>query len=189
MGVLILNRRTALWEKSASIRPRRAVQRNDEASDENQKREELTDDGSSESIATIKTNTIAASRSVDFDLSGVWLEALGGVLGGDAALEGEATDGDAVLGEAKLFERCAGGNLNLRRDDIDAGDLFGDGVFDLTKARLVSSDSLQIFACSELSDSPSEHSHSGVDFDKVVTVLLVDQKLGRTSISVVGGLG
>lgn len=90
-----------------------------------------------------------------FNLARVWLEALGWVLGRDAALDGKAAGRDAVLGEAKLLEGGASRDLDLRRDNVDAGDLLGDGVLDLD---------------------------TGVDLDEIVAVLLIDEELGlRTS--------
>jgi len=54
------------------------------------------------------------------------------VFGGDSALEGEAADRDPVLREAELLQRRTGGDLDLGSNDVDAGDLLGDGVLDLT---------------------------------------------------------
>jgi hypothetical protein len=59
------------------------------------------------------------------------LEALGRVLGGDTALNGETTSGDTILGEAKLCEGRTSCDLNLGCDDINACDFFGNGVLDL----------------------------------------------------------
>jgi len=92
------------------------------------------DDSTSKAISTIKTHTVTSRRSVDFNLTGIWSEALGGVLGGDTALDGETPGGDSVLGEAKLLQGGACGDLDLCRDDIDAGDLLRNGVLDLTVA-------------------------------------------------------
>jgi hypothetical protein len=36
-----------------------------------------------------------------------------------------------ILRETKLLERRARGDLDLRSDDVDAGDLLSDGMFDL----------------------------------------------------------
>lgn len=69
---------------------------------------------------------------------------------------------DVVLGKTKLFEGDTCGNLDLGSNDIDTGDLFGDGVLDLD---------------------------TGVDFDKVVSALLVDKEFGRTGVSVFDGGG
>ena len=53
--------------------------------------------------------------------------------GHDAGLHGEATRGaDRVLvAEAEVGERRAGGDAELGLDEVDAGDLLGDGVLDL----------------------------------------------------------
>ena len=71
------------------------------------------------------------STAVDLNLSGVGREAIGRILGGDTALEGEATGGDVVLCEAELLERGAGSNLDLSGNNVDAGNFFGDGMLDL----------------------------------------------------------
>lgn len=90
------------------------------------------DYGSGEAVATVQTDTITASGTVDLNLSGVRREALRGVFGGDTALNGKPASRNAVLGQAQLGEGSTSGNLDLRCDDVDAGDLFGDGVLDLT---------------------------------------------------------
>ncbi len=51
-----------------------------------------------------------------------------GVFGVDAALDGVADLRDVFLLEAQLF---AGGDADLFLDQIDAGDLLGDGMLDL----------------------------------------------------------
>lgn len=111
---------------------------------------------------TIKSNTISTRTAIYFDLASVWAKAIGGVFGGDTALNSETACRDAVLGEAELLERGTSCNLNLCCDNVDAGDFFGDGVLDL---------------------------NTGVDLDEVVAVLLIDQELSGTCIAVVGGLG
>lgn len=120
------------------------------------------DDGTSEAVASVETDTIAASGTVDFDLASVGGETLCGVLGGDTALNRESTGGDAILRQAKLLERSTSRNLDLGSNDINASDLFGDSVLDLD---------------------------AGVDLDEVVAVLLVDEELGGTSIAVANRLG
>jgi hypothetical protein len=55
------------------------------------------DDGTSKAIATVQADTVATRRPVDFDLASVWREGIGWVLGGDTALDSEATGRDAVL--------------------------------------------------------------------------------------------
>lgn len=121
-----------------------------------------SDNCSGKAIATVQADTVATSRAVYLELTSIGREALGGVFGGDTALDGETTDGDTVLGQAELLEGSTCGNLNLSCDNIDAGNLLSDGVLDLD---------------------------SRVDLDEVVSVLLVDQELGSTGIAVVDRLG
>jgi hypothetical protein len=85
----------------------------------------------SKTVTTIETDSITTSRAVHLNLSGIGCEALSGVFCGDSALEGEASCGNVVLGQAKLLKRCACCNLNLGRNNVDTGDLLGDGVLDL----------------------------------------------------------
>ena len=89
------------------------------------------DDGSGETVTTIETDSVTTGRAVHLDLSGIRREALSGVFCGDSALEGKASCGDVVLGQAKLLERCTCCDLNLCRNNVDTGDLLGDGVLDL----------------------------------------------------------
>ncbi len=61
-------------------------------------------------------------------------EALRGVLGGDAALEGGAEDADLLLpgdGHLGAVQRQPLRHLDLRAHDVDAGDHFRDGVLHL----------------------------------------------------------
>jgi hypothetical protein len=37
-----------------------------------------------------------------------------------------------VLSQAELLKGCTGGNLDLGSDDVNAGDFFGNRMFDLT---------------------------------------------------------
>jgi hypothetical protein len=88
--------------------------------------------GAGKPVASIETDSITACRSVDFNLSSVWREATGRILSGDAALESEPACRYVVLSEAQLLERGTSGDLNLRGNNVDASDLFCDGMFDLT---------------------------------------------------------
>lgn len=97
------------------------------------KRALTRDDGSSKSVSAVETDTIAACGTVYFDLTSVWRETVGGIFGGDTALEGKAASGDVVLGQAKLLEGSARGNLDLSGNNIDAGDFLGDCVLDLAR--------------------------------------------------------
>lgn len=64
---------------------------------------------------------------------------------------------DVLLGQAELLERHTGSDLDLSSDDVNPSDLLCDGVLDLD---------------------------TGVDFDKVVPVLLVYQKLACPGVPV-----
>jgi hypothetical protein len=73
-------------------------------------------------------------------------------------LDSEPPRGDAVLGKSQLLQCGASSDLDLSRDQINPGDLLGNRMLDLD---------------------------TGVDLDEVVSVLLVDQELGGSGISVV----
>jgi hypothetical protein len=75
-----------------------------------------------EARRSIKTNAIAAGTAVHLDLAGIGLEVLCGVFCRDTALDGEAAFGDGFLGETELGERRACCDLDLRGDNVDAGD-------------------------------------------------------------------
>ena len=91
------------------------------------------DDGTGKAITTVKTDTVATSRSIDLDLSRVRREAFGWVLGGNTALNSKAARGDLILRQAKLLQRRTSSNLNLSSNNVDARDFFGDCVLDLAK--------------------------------------------------------
>ena len=120
-----------------------------------------SDDGTSETITSIQTDTVSTRRSVDLDLASIGLEALGRVLSCDTALDGKATSGDTVLGKTKLVQSGTSSDLNLSSNDVDSGDLLSDSVLNLD---------------------------TRVDLDKVVAVLLVDQELRSACIAVAGCL-
>lgn len=87
--------------------------------------------GASESRTRVETNAVSACAAVDLDLTGVGLEVLGGVFSSDTALDGVSALADRVLGETELGKARSGSDLDLGGDDVDTGDGFGDGVFDL----------------------------------------------------------
>lgn len=91
-----------------------------------------SDNGTGETVTSVETDSISSCRSVDLNLAGVRGEAVCRIFRGDTALEGKTTGGDVVLGQAKLLERGTRRNLDLRSDDVDAGDFLCDGVLDLT---------------------------------------------------------
>ena len=112
---------------------------------------------SGESTGRVESDSVSSRRSVDLDLSGVGLEAVGGILGGHSALDGEPSLGDVLLHETERRQGRSRCDLDLGGDDVDTGDLLGDGVLDL---------------------------HSGVDLDKVVSAELVDEELDRSGVRV-----
>ncbi|GAA3245755.1 hypothetical protein GCM10020256_72900 [Streptomyces thermocoprophilus] len=81
--------------------------------------------------AAVEADAGAAGRAVGADAAGVGAEAVGGVLGGDTALERCAAQPHRVLGEAEVGEGLSGGDAQLGLDEVDVGDLLGDGVLDL----------------------------------------------------------
>ena len=81
--------------------------------------------------AAVEPDTGAAGGTVAGDLADVGPEAVGRVLGGDAALQGGALELDRLLGEAQVREGLAGGDAQLRLHEVDVGDFLGDGVLDL----------------------------------------------------------
>lgn len=130
---------------------------------ERRRQKQLTsNNGTGKTVATVETDTVTASAAVDLNLASIGLEALGGILGGDTALDGETTSGDAVLGETKLLKSSTSGNLDLGSDNVDTCNLLSNGVLNLD---------------------------TGVDLNEVVAVLLVDKELRGTSVAVVNRLG
>lgn len=121
-----------------------------------------SNDSAGKAVATIQTNTVTTGRSVDLDLAGVRTELLSRVFCGDTALDGKATGGNAILGQSKLGKSGAGSNLDLSGNNINAGNFFSDGVLNLD---------------------------TGVDFNEVVSVLLINQKLRSACIAVVDRFG
>lgn len=79
--------------------------------------------GASVARARVETDTVTTGRAVHLDLARVRLEACSGVFSGDTALNGEAAAVDVLLGETELLEGDTGGDLDLRGDNVDAGDL------------------------------------------------------------------
>lgn len=136
------------------------------------------DDRTGEAITAIQTDAVATGRTVNFELSSVWFEAFGWIFGSYAALDSKATDRNAILRKTKLLERGSSSDLDLGSDKINAGDFFSDSVFNLTGFRSDCWYSLQAMLCL----------HSRVDLDKVVAILLVDQKFSGTGVTIVGSL-
>mmetsp|Transcript_21330 Transcript_21330/g.51566 ORF Transcript_21330/g.51566 Transcript_21330/m.51566 type:complete len:467 (+) Transcript_21330:783-2183(+) len=120
---------------------------------------EVGRDGESGVSHAVHAYACAGRVTVEGDDSRVGGEVPFGVLGGDAALDGHAAGDDVLLFETDLLEGGATGNADLGLDDVDSGDLFGHGVLDL---------------------------NPGIDLDKVRSVLLIQQKLHRPRILVLG---
>jgi len=76
----------------------------------------------------IEANADARRRSVGRSFPGRGREVCGRVLGVDAVFDRVAVDFYIVLGEGEFL---AGGNPQLPPDDVDAGHLLANGVFDL----------------------------------------------------------
>lgn len=107
--------------------------------------------------ARVQSDTITTSRSIDLNLTSVRLEVSCGILSGDTTLDSKSSPVDVLLGQTKLLEGYTSSNLNLSSDDVNTGDLFGNGVLDLD---------------------------TRVDLNEVVAVLLVDEEFGCTGVTV-----
>jgi hypothetical protein len=95
---------------------------------------ERRDDGAGETGGAVETDSEAAGRAVGLDASVVGHEFVFGILGGDAALEGETVARDVgLLRHADLgrMQRVALGDEDLGAHEIEAGDDLGDGMLNL----------------------------------------------------------
>ncbi|MCY1222094.1 hypothetical protein D9M72_341720 [compost metagenome] len=81
--------------------------------------------------AAVEPYTGAAGGTVTGDLSDVGPEAVGRILGGDAALQCGALELDSVLRKAKVSERFARRDTQLCLDEVHIGDFLGDSVLHL----------------------------------------------------------
>ncbi len=81
--------------------------------------------------AAVEPDARTAGRAVAGDAAGVGAEAVGRVLGGDPALHRRAVHHQRVLAQPKVFQRLPVGDAHLAGDQVDVGDLLGDGVLDL----------------------------------------------------------
>ena len=100
-----------------------------------QKRVEVGgDDGAGEGGAGVEADPHAAGRAVGGHPSVVGEKAVLGVFGRDAALDRRPHRADRVLvaeADLRIVESVALGDADLPTDDVDPGDLLGDGVLDL----------------------------------------------------------
>ena len=92
------------------------------------------DDGAGEGGAGVEADPHAAGRAVGGHPTVVGEKAVFGVFGRDAALDRRPHRADRVLvaeADLRVVEPVALGDANLPTDDVDPGDLLGDGVLDL----------------------------------------------------------
>ena len=81
-----------------------------------------SDLGTSKAGAGVETDTISTCRPVNFNLTGIRLEVMGGIFSGDTTLNSESSLGDRFLGQTELRKCTTGCNLDLSGDNIDTGD-------------------------------------------------------------------
>ena len=119
------------------------------------------DDGAHVGIAAVQPDAEAAGGGVGRDLAVVGGEVVGGVLGGDTALDGVAVDVDVLLAGSGRSPGGSGDSPAAMRiwaaDDIHAGDHLRHRVL---------------------------HLNAGVHLDEVVAAVLIHQKLHRTGADV-----
>lgn len=104
--------------------------------------------------AAVQAHPATAGGAVGGDHAGVGAEVVGRVLGGDPALQGGPADGHRVLREAEVGQGLAGGDPQLGLDQVDVGDLLGDGVLDLD-ARFISMNTYEPSGASRNSTVPA----------------------------------
>ena len=107
---------------------------------------------------TVQAHAGAARRTIRGQRAGIRAEAVIRVLGGDAALQSRTGDGNLVLGEVNIFQRCAGRDIHLGLHDVDAGDFLGHGML---------------------------HLHTRVHLDEDVVAALIDEEFHGTRTLVV----
>ncbi len=112
--------------------------------------------------AAVEPDTGAAGRAVVADHAGVGAEPVGGVLGGDPALQCGAGEGHLVLGEVQFRQGHPGGDAQLRDDQVAVGDLLGHRVL---------------------------HLDARVHLDEDVVAALVEEELDGARVDVADGLG
>ncbi len=81
--------------------------------------------------SAVQTYARAARGLVSSDLSGIRTEAVRRILGCHPALHRGPANADRLLGQAQVGQGRATGDPQLRRDQVDAGDLLGHGVLNL----------------------------------------------------------
>ncbi len=123
-----------------------------------------SDGGAAVRRSTVEADAEAGGRAIGMDLAVVGNEIIGGILGGNAALQRVAIHDDAFLPGQRhrlAVQRVSLRNLNLAPHNVDAGDHLGDGVL---------------------------HLDAGVDLDEIpLARLSVHQKLHRAGAEITGG--
>lgn len=82
-----------------------------------------SDLGTCKTRASIQTNSIPTCTTVHLNLPGVGLEVLRSIFSSDTTLNGEATFGNGLLRQTKLWKGGTGSNLDLGGDDVESSDL------------------------------------------------------------------
>ena len=117
-------------------------------------------DGKAGVANAIHTDAATGGMAVDGNGAGVGSKVLLRILGGHTALDGNATGANVLLLETDFVKGGTGSNAKLGLDNVNSGNLLGDGVLDLD---------------------------TGVDLNEVgLHVGGIDQELDGTSILVVG---
>ena len=120
--------------------------------------------GAGGGITAIETHAVAAAGAIGGNLTVIGSEVIGGIFGGNTALNGIAAHLNIVLRvqtNGRVAQRIALGDQDLSAHQVDAGDHLGHGVLNL---------------------------NTGVHLDEVVAAGLVHQELQRTGIDVAHGL-
>jgi hypothetical protein len=81
--------------------------------------------------AAVEPDARSTGGAVRGDRAGVGPEAVGGILGRDPALQRGAVDPDVVLTQPEVRQALPGRDPHLGLDEVDVGDLLGDGVLHL----------------------------------------------------------
>ena len=123
------------------------------------------DDRAGIGVAAVQPDAEAAGGAVGRDLAGIGSEVVGGVLGGDAALDGIAVLVDVRLAgnaDLRVAEGTALGDQDLGAHQVDARHHLGDGVL---------------------------HLDAGVHLDEIVVAFLIHQELQGARVDVADVLG
>lgn len=128
-----------------------------------------------ETRASIQTNSISTRTAIHLDLSGIRLEVLRRILGGDTALNGEATLRDSLLRQTELRKRSTGRNLNLRGDDIESSNL----LYNLFSNTFTLAEVLAALTSNGMLDL-----NTRIDLNEIMPSHLVDQELRRPRVPV-----